>query len=112
MFSDSLPSYCTYPTLRSSLISGVNSDNGHLCEVPSHNNPESSLDSRFSILARIECQLPFERYCITKLGLAEGEETNKSFKVLFVSLAKPQAENDSDTKPRIAHAFETQSKSG
>ena len=41
------------------------------------------------------CQLTFERYCITKLGLAEGEETSKSFKVLFISLAKPQTENDS-----------------
>ena len=53
-------------------------------------NRVSILDSRFSRGSRIECQLPFERYCITKLGLAEGEETNKSFKVLFVSLAKPQ----------------------
>ena len=49
-------------------------------------NRESILDSG----SRIEYQLPFERYCITKLGLAEGEETNKSFKVLFFSLAKPQ----------------------
>ena len=108
MFSDSPPSYCIYPTLRFSLISGANSDNGHLCEVLSY----SRLDSRFSRGSRIECQLTFERYCITKLGLAEGEETSKSFKVLFISLAKPQTENDSDTKPRIAHAFETLSKSG
>ena len=100
--------------LRSS--NGVNSDNRHLCEVLSRNNRESSLDSRldsrFSRGSRIKCQLPFERYCITKLGLAEGEETSKSFKVSFISLAKPQTENDSDTKPRIAHAFETLSKSG
>ena len=90
MFSDSPPSYCIYPTLRSSLISGVSSDN-----------------------ARIENRVStFERYFITKEGLAEGEETSKSFKVLFISLAKPQTENDSDTKPRIAHAFETLSKSG
>ena len=51
---------------------------------------QSRIESRFSRGSRIECQLPFERYCITKLGLAEGEETSKSFKVLFVSLAKPQ----------------------
>ena len=111
MFSDSPPSYRTYPTLRFSLISGVNSDNEHLCEVLSRNNQESSLDSRFSRGSRIECQRTFERYRITKLGLAEGEETSKSFKVVFISLAKPQTENDIDTKPRIAHAFETLSKS-
>ena len=51
---------------------------------------QSRIESRFSRGSRIECQLTFERYCITKLGLAEGEETSKSFKVLFVSLAKPQ----------------------
>ena len=61
---------------------------------------QSRIESRFSRGSRIECQLPFERYCITKLGLAEGEETSKSFKVSFISLAKPQTENDSDTKPR------------
>ena len=66
---------------------------------------DSILDSRFSRGLRIECQLTFERYCITKLGLAEGEDTSKSFKVLFISFAQPQTENDSDTKPRVALAL-------
>ena len=84
MFSDSPPFYRTYPILRSSLISEVNSDNEHLCEVLSRNNQESSLDSRFSRGSRIERQRTFERYRITKLGLAEGEETSKSFKVVLI----------------------------
>ena len=66
---------------------------------------DSILDSRFSRGLRIECQLTLERYCITKLGLAEGEDTSKSFKVLFISLAQPQTENDSDAKPRVAFAL-------